>query len=424
MRNAAGSTVKEPGAPVSARAGVAWWIALRYVRTPRRQFASFITRVSLAGLSLGVLVLTVVVSVMNGFDAELRQRILGTVPHVLIEGVTVATDEVAQLPRRDQLGDRIESMYNFFIGAGMATAGGAVNPVTVYGVDQSALGAMANIEAGMRYGSLADLLEQPRGLLMGAPLATHLGLLPGDTVALVISEPGESGVTPRLLRYQLAGVFEIGAELDYTLAIVAMPTLAEYGLERLGRVGVRVTVDDPLAAAGVAARLGQLEPGWRVTSWADSYGDLFQAVRLEKLMMFLILLMVVAVAAFNIVSGQSMAVTDKRADIAILRTMGALDGTILRVFLLQGLVISGIGIGVGLAVGVVVAHHIGSLIATVEGWLGFRLLEGTYFVEVPSVVLISDLVYIGLISGTLCLISAWIPARRAAAVNPVSGLHG
>jgi lipoprotein-releasing system permease protein len=119
-----------------------------------------------------------------------------------------------------------------------------------------------------------------------------------------------------------------------------------------------------------------------------------------------------------------MAVTDKRADIAILRTMGALDGTVTRIFLLQGLIISTVGIAVGLVVGVVVAHHIGAVLAAVEGWAGFRLLEGTYFVEVPSVVQVWDLVVIGVISWTLCLISAWIPARRAAALNPVVGLHG
>ena len=119
-----------------------------------------------------------------------------------------------------------------------------------------------------------------------------------------------------------------------------------------------------------------------------------------------------------------MAVNDKRADIAILRTMGARDGTILRIFLLQGVVISAVGIGVGLAAGVVVARHIGALIASVEGWLGFRLLEGTYFVEVPSVVQTGDLVVIGAVSGVLCLLSAWLPARRAAALNPIAGLHG
>jgi len=403
-----------------AGGSVAWWIAWRYLRTRRRQFASFITRVSMAGLTLGVLVLTVVVSVMNGFDAELRERILGTVPHIMIEGADARDPAVGNLRERP----RVENAYNFFIGAGMATAGGAVNPVTVYGIDDTALGAMSTIEAGMRFASLADLLARARGILLGAPLATHLGLIPGDTVALVISEPGQGGVTPRLLRYQLAGVFEVGAELDYTLAIVPMASLAAEGLSSLGQAGVRVTVDDPLLAAGVAAGIGRDNPDWQVSSWADQYGDLFQAVRLEKLMMFLILLMVVAVAAFNIVSGQSMAVNDKRADIAILRTMGALDGTVLRIFLLQGVIISGVGIVVGLAAGVVVAHNIGGMIASMERWLGFRLLEGTYFVEVPSVVQGGDLVAIAAVSGSLCLFSAWLPARRAAALSPIAGLHG
>lgn len=399
--------------------GVAWWIALRYVRTRRRQFASFITHVSLAGLTLGVLVLTVVVSVMNGFDAELKTRILGTVPHIMIEGDELTDADLDTLREHP----RVVAAYNFFVGAGMATARGAVNPVTVYGIDDSAVGAMSSIESGLRGTSLAALLEEPRGLLMGAPLAGYLGLLPGDTLALVISEPGPGGVTPRLLRYQLEGVFEVGAELDYTLVVVPSASLPDSDLATLGSVGARVTVDDPLAAAGLAEHFAATHPQWRVTSWADNYGELFQAVRLEKLMMFLILLMVVAVAAFNIVSGQSMAVTDKRADIAILRTMGARDGTIQRIFLLQGLVISSIGIVVGLAGGVLTAQHIGAVVAVVERWMGFRLLEGTYFVEVPSVILGADLAMIGAISGTLCLLSAWIPARRAAALNPVAGLH-
>ena len=398
--------------------GVAWWIALRYVRTRRRQFASFITRISVAGLSLGVLVLTVVVSVMNGFDAELKQRILGTVPHLLIEGADADSPGVQAVREHP----RVTALYNFFVGAGMATAAGVVNPVTIYGVDATALGAMPAIEENVRFGSVREMLETPRGLLMGAPLATHLGLLPGDTLALVISEPGPGGVTPQLLRYQLAGVFEVGAELDYTLVVVPMRSLPGE-LSSLGSVGVRVTLADPLAAAGLAEQFAGVNAEWQVTSWADSYGELFQAVRLEKLMMFLILLMVVAVAAFNIVSGQSMAVTDKRADIAILRTMGALDTTVSRIFLLQGLVISSIGIAVGLVAGVFVSHRVGPVLALVERTLGFRLLEGTYFVEVPSLVQAWDLVVIAAISWTLCLVSAWVPARRAAALNPISGLH-
>ncbi len=274
----------------------------------------------------------------------------------------------------------------------------------------------------MQFGTFAGMLRQPRGMIMGAPLAAHLGLLPGDTLALVVSRPGPGGVTPELLRYQLTGVFEVGAELDYSLVVLPVASLPG-DPSRLGTVGVRVTLDDPLAAAGVAKQLSAMNPDWQVTSWADSYGELFQAVRMEKLMMFLILLMVVAVAAFNIVSGQTMAVTDKRSDIAILRTMGARDGTIARIFLLQGVVISSVGIIVGLIAGVIVAHHVGAVLAVIERWVGFRLLEGTYFVAVPSVVQGADLAVIAAISWSLCLISAWVPARRAAALNPVAGLH-
>jgi lipoprotein-releasing system permease protein len=276
----------------------------------------------------------------------------------------------------------------------------------------------------MTTGRFDSVFAEPRALVMGAPLAGFLGLAPGDSVAVVVSDPGPGGVEPRMLRYQLTGLFEIGAELDYSLVIVASSSLPQANLSAMGVRGVRLTVDDPLAAPEFAAELRALNPGWHVDSWADSYGELFEAVRLEKVMMFLILLMVVAVAAFNIVAGQSMAVTDKQADIAILRTMGAHTGTILRIFLLQGIMISSVGIAAGLVLGVVVAHHVGAVVAAAERWFGFQLLEGTYFIEIPSVVQTGDLAVIAAMSWSLCLLSAWIPARRAAALSPLAGLHG
>jgi len=397
----------------------AWWIALRYLTTRRRQFATLVTQISVAGLSLGVLVLTVVVSVMNGFDAELKRRILGTVPHLLVEGVSVDDPAVAMV-RGDP---RILSAFNFFSGDGMITARGSVNPVTVYGLDASVADGLPMIADNMVEGRLDDLFAQPRGLLMGAPLASFLGVAPGDSVAVVLSDPHPAGVEPKILRYKLTGLFEVGAELDYSLVMIATASLPAGAPQRMGLQGVRLTVADPLSAPRVAQELQVRWPDWRVSSWAERYGELFEAVRLEKVMMFLILLMVVAVAAFNIVSGQSMAVTDKQADIAILRTMGAHTGTILRIFLLQGLVISSVGIAAGLLLGVVVAHHIGALVAGAERWFGYRLLEGTYFVEIPSVVQAADLLVIAVISWGLCLLSAWIPARRAAALSPIAGLH-
>jgi lipoprotein-releasing system permease protein len=395
------------------------WIALRYLRTRRRQFAAFITWVSVAGLALGVMVLTVVISVMNGFDAELKDRILGTVPHVIVESHTVDEPEV-----RAALADpEVVNAFDFFMGAGMVTRNGAVNPVTIYGIDGGGSSGLSEVASNMQYGTLDDLFTVPRGIVLGAPLAAHLGLLPGDSVAVVISEPSPAGVQPRINRFELVGTFEMGAVIDYSVVVVAMQALNVADLDRIGVTGVRVTLADPMRAPQFAAGLETDHEQWHTQSWSNSYGELFQAVRLEKLMMFLILLMVVAVAAFSIVSGQMMVVSDKRSDIAILRTMGASAGTILRIFLLQGVLVSSLGIGVGLVVGVCLAYYIAGLIATVEGWFGFRFLAGTYFVEVPSVIKAVDLVVIAGMSWSLCMASAWLPAHRAALMNPLEGLH-
>ena len=395
------------------------WIALRYLRTRKRQFAAFITWVSVAGLTLGVLVLTVVVSVMNGFDAELKTRILGTVPHLLLLGKSTADEDVVRLA----LEPAILQKFNFFKGAGMVTRNGRVNPVSIYGIDAAGAVALEQIANNMTYGNLKDVTRHKRGIVLGSALAAHLGLLPGDSVALVISEPSAIGVQPKIHRFELVGTFEIGVELDASLVLVGISSLSS-NLDSIGSFGVRLMIADPLDVDAVSARIAAANPEWEMQSWSDSYGELFQAVRLEKAMMFLILLMVVAVAAFNIVSGQMMVVNDKRSDIAILRTMGASATTILKIFLLQGVVVSTVGITVGLLFGVILANYIGAVIATLEGWFGFKVLDVYYFVEVPSVVRVNDLLIIALISWSLCLFSAWLPAHRAALMNPIEGLHG
>lgn len=396
------------------------WIAWRYLRTRKQRFAALITWVSLIGLTLGVLVLTVVVSVMNGFDAELRGRILGTVPHLMIEEAELP--DVAALLAEGAFPE-VRDAYPFFIGSGMVTRAGAVNPVSVYGVDAAAGAFPEEIRRHLTSGRLEDLAGPPYGLAVGLPLAGHLGALPGDDLALIVTEPTAYGLRPRLIPLRLAATFELGAELDYSVALVDRRALGGADLGRLGLDGVRLVLADPLQAGGVARRLAVQAPQWPLTSWTDSYGELFQAVQLEKALMFLILLMVVAVAAFNIVSGQMMLVNDRRSDIAILLTMGAPTGLIRRVFLLQGLVVSTLGIVVGLLLGVAVARSINELLALVERAFGFNLLQGTYFLEVPVQVLAADLMVIAGLSWLLCLLSAWLPARRAALVNPVQGLH-
>jgi lipoprotein-releasing system permease protein len=307
--------------------------------------------------------------------------------------------------------------------AGMVTRRGAVNPVTVYGIDPTDPNSLELLAGSMVDGSLADLSGEGREIVMGAPLAAHLGLLPGDTVPLIVSEPSSSGLKPRIDPFRLVGTFEIGAELDYGLTVVDIDDFPVADPGSVGVYGVRLTLDDPLRAEAIAGTIRKLHPELEVDSWAESYGELFQAVRLEKFLMFLILLMVVAVAAFNIVSGQMMVVTDKQADIAILRTMGASDATIHRAFLLQGVLISGIGIVAGLCLGVLMSFRINDIVGWMKSAFGFGLLDGTYFVEVPVLIKAGDLGMIGLLSGILCLLSAWLPARRAARQNPIDGLH-
>jgi lipoprotein-releasing system permease protein len=398
---------------------VAWSLAMRYLSTRRKQFAAFITWVSLVGLTLGVLVLTVVLSVMNGFDAELKERILGTVPHVLLSGLDANDPRIASIVTLAE----VENAYQFFLGAGMVTRNGAVNPVSIYGIDPQDDQALQGIASNMVQGSLTNLAGEAKEIVLGAPLASHLGLLPGDSIALIVSEPSLSGLQPRIQPYRLVGTFEIGADLDYGLVVMDLEDFPLEDLASVGTLGVRLTLTNPLLAAGVAAKIAADYPELEVQSWASSFGELFQAVRLEKLLMFLILLMVVAVAAFNIVSGQMMVVTDKRSDIAILLTMGASNRTILQAFLFQGLLISGIGIVLGLLLGVVVSFWITEIVALMKTWFGFGLLDGTYFIEVPVRVQVADLWLIGLLSGGLCLLSAWLPARRAASLNPIEGLH-
>jgi lipoprotein-releasing system permease protein len=406
-------------------------LAMRYLAGRRKGFSRLISWISLIGLSLGVMILTVVISVMNGFDAELRTRILGTVPHILVGDTDVASVRQILSDKRsgkassddDLLPDSVKGIYRFFVGAGMITRNGAVNPVSVYAVDTAGIDKIDQIAGNMLTGSLQAALREPKGLVMGAPLASHLGLFPGDSVALIVSEPTPSGINPVINRFQLTGTFELGADLDYTLALTHLDSFDQTKLQGWGRSGVRVQLIDALLVNSVAPILIDHFGADNVDTWIDTYGELFDAVRLEKMMMFLILLLVVAIAGFNIVSGQMMVVNEKRSDIAILRTMGATASLIERVFLFQGAMIASIGIVVGLVLGVVVAWNIGALVAALESLVGVRILEGTYFLQIPSEVQGSDLVVVGVLSWGLCLFAAWLPARRAGALNPVAGLR-
>lgn len=404
-------------------------IAWRYLFAGRKRFAAFITWISVAGLALGVIVLTVVVSVMNGFDRELRTRLLGTIPHLLVEAP--AQDNMSVLALQDR--EDVARSFKFFSGSGMVTQNGAVNPVSIYGLDEAGIAALTAPGTLFRGSGLANLAQGVTGqwqtqqpanaLVMGAPLARHLGLYPGDTVVLVLSEPTATGVNPKLFRFQMTGTFEIGAELDSSLVFTNLARFDDAQWSQFGKLGWRVDLVNPMQAGALADQLSLSHTDWQLQSWNQTYGEFFRAVALEKSMMFLVLLMVVAVASFNIVSGQLMVVTEKRGDIAILRTMGADAGLIRRVFILQGVFIASIGIIGGLLLGVLAALNVAEIVRWLGSISSYRLLEGSYFSALPSVVKPVDLLVIATMAWSLCVLAAWLPARRAANLNPVQALH-
>ncbi len=397
---------------------LALYMALRLLGHGENKFARFVTWVSFAGLALGVMVLTVVVTVMNGFDSALKDRLLSSIPHITVQNVGLAEVEGAV---KDTPG--VLAVHPYFSGLGALTAGGQVQPVGLYASRADGRKSLSNISQAMRNGGLQALFDNPGGLIVGAPLARHLGLLPGDDVVVLgVANQGE-GVAPKLLRFTLAGTFELGAELDYSLVIGNLDRMPQAQWDQLGDVGVQIQLQEPLRAPLLVEQLRRNLPQAQVDSWNTTYGELFQAVQLEKSMMFVLLVLVVAIAAFNIIAGQTMVVNDKRGNIAILRTMGAKRSMILRLFLLQGVCISFVGTIIGLGLGLACASYINEILDVLQALTGMHLLDGSFFVRVPVRIEAMDLVIISTMSAGLCLLSAWMPAWRAAHLNPIDALH-
>ncbi len=404
------------------------YVGLRYTAAKRRNhFISFISLTSMIGLMLGVAVLIIVLSVMNGFDRELKQRILGMVPHATIEGTEPLADwqtidtEVEQHPR-------VLAAAPYIQGQGMVTGGGNVRGVLLNGIVPEQERTVSIIENHMMEGALEDLRPGEFGIIVGRLMAASLRLQVGDRVTIVLPEASvtPAGVLPRLKRFTVKGIFSVGAELDGNYTLIHMDDAAKL-MRTGGRAeGVRVLVDDLFAAPRVAEEAARALGGrYYVSDWTRSHGNLFQAIRMEKTMIGLLLMFIVAVAAFNIVSTLVMVVTDKTADIAILRTMGATPGRIMRIFIVQGAVIGVFGTLTGTALGVFGALNISGFIAWLEEALGHQFLSAdVYFISyLPSQLQWQD---VGIISGAglaMSLLATIYPAWRASRVDPAEALR-
>lgn len=396
---------------------VPWYIGLRYSGTRANNlFLSFIAWISLIGVTLGVVALTIVVSVMNGFDSELKRRILGAVPHVVATGI----DDPAGIEAHP----RVRAVVPFMRGRGMLINAGETRLIALYGIEPGAERAVSNIPTFVD-GDLRELL--PAGsnqIVIGRGLAYQAGIARGDRIMVVIPEPSAGGntITPRFGQVTVAGFFELGSELDYRLGLMNIEDLG--AITGRAQTAWRLALDDVFVAPVISRWLrDRLGPDAEISDWTREYGNFFETVRMEKIMMFVLLSLVIVIAAFNIISSLSMMVKEKQADIAVLRTLGMSPRRVMMIFVVQGGSIGALGTLVGVLLGVPLALWIPEIIGFFEELWGARVLAGTYFERVPSDVRVPDVAVILAVSLTITIMATLYPAWRAARLRPAEVLH-
>lgn len=403
-------------------------IGLRYTAAKRRNhFISFISLTSIVGLMLGVALLIIVLSVMNGFDRELQQRILGMVPHATIQGQTTV-DDWQRIDRLATENPDVIAAAPFIRGQGMVTGSGNVHGVLLNGVIPEEERQVSIIENHMEQGSLDDLRPGEFGIIVGRLLAANLRLQVGDKVTVVLPEASitPAGVLPRLKRFTVKGIFSVGAELDGSYTLIHMDDASKLMRTNGKAEGVRLLMDDLFKAPRVAENVARSIGGrYYVSDWTRTHGNLFQAIRMEKTMIGLLLMFIIAVAAFNVVSTLVMVVTDKTADIAILRTMGATPGRIMRIFIVQGAIIGVVGVLVGTILGILGAENISAIISWIENVLGMKFLSpDVYFISyLPSQLQWEDVFIISGSGLVMALLATIYPAWRASRVDPAEALR-
>ena len=405
-------------------------VGLRYTRARRRnRFIGVNSAVSMIGIAVGVWALIVVLSVMNGFQKEVRERILGVASHVQIVAADGRLAGWPAIAARAAQHPRVLATAPFVQAQAMLSAGQAVRGALVRGILPEEEQRVADLGQHMRAGALEALRPGEFGVVLGADLARALGVLPGDKLALVAPQGlvTPAGVIPRLKQFTLVGVFEAGiVDADAGLALVHLrdaQTLYQLG-ERVS--GVRLKLDDLFAARSVARELlAGLPEDVYATDWTRTHANFFRAVEIEKRMMFIILALIILVAAINIISTLVVAVTDKQADIAILRTLGAAPGSVMQIFVVQGMIIGLIGTAIGIALGVVTALNIDVIVPAIERTFNVQFLSKDVYLipELPSDLQAGDVTAVGLMALALSFLATIYPSWRASRVNPAEALR-
>ncbi|MFL9812284.1 lipoprotein-releasing ABC transporter permease subunit [Stutzerimonas sp. VN223-3] len=406
------------------------FIGSRYTRAKRRNhFISFISLTSMIGLSLGVLAMIMVLSVMNGFQREMSNRILGMVPHAMVAGDGQPLDDWQSVAERVRTHPEVLGAAPITPLEGMLSFKGSMQPIEINGIDPQAEADVSILGSKMVAGRLDDLKPGDSGVIIGLMTARRFGLKLGDKLTLIVPELSDTpgGITPRMQRLNVVGVFKVGAELDGSLAMIHRVDAAQILRWQPHQVaGVRVRLADLYRAPEVAAELvTMLGDGYRGEDWSLTQGSLFSAMKMEKTMIGLLLLLIVAVAAFNIIATLIMVVADKRADIAILRTLGATPRQIMRIFMVQGSIIGLTGTLIGTVLGVLGALNVSALVGWLEKISGQHIFSSdVYFINtLPSELRLEDVLLVTLAALILSFLATLYPAWRAAQTQPAEALR-
>ena len=408
-------------------------IGLRYTRSGRRtgrkdRFVSFISATSVVSIALGVMVLIIVLSVMNGFQTQVRDRMLSVIPHIQISSGTGPVSDWRSLAAVAEKNSEVRGAAPFVEGQGLISTGDRVIGTMVEGVDPKEEVKASEVASTMPAGTLDSLTPGSFHAVIGSVLAARLGMAPGDKIALVVPQgtTTPAGMIPRVRTLTVSGIFTAGHfEYDSTMLFMNIEDAAAL-FRTGGPMGVRVRVADMQEAPAVAESLMKsLPPGYFARDWTVENKTWFAAVQVEKRMMSIILFLIVLVGAFGLVSTLVMTVTEKQSDIAILRTLGASPGSIMKIFMIQGAVIGVIGVASGVAIGLLIACNLGSIVSAIEAVFHVEFLpQSIYLISgMPSEPRASDIIPIAVFSLFLSLAATVYPSWRASRIRPAEALR-
>ncbi len=404
-----------------------WFVGLRYLRSRRwPAIVSFRTVASLLGLALGVTALIVILSVLNGLESETRERLLGLSAHATVS-VPGGFADWRELRTRFAGEPGVAAVSPFVRLEGMLAAGTNLSPAVVRGILPEEEREASDLNRFLTLGGIENLVPGARRIILGRVLAAGLGVELGDDLIVLVPRVTAGRVTPKRAAFTVAGIFEAGVpDHDTSLALVHLDDASDLkGLDGAAE-GVAIRFDDPLLVREFgAAQRATLDATWRYSDWTQEYRNLFTAMRIEKIMMSIILLMIVGVAAFNIVASLMMVVLDKQKDIAILRTYGLEAHRVARIFIVQGAAIGLAGALLGLGLGLALAYNVGVIVPWLEATFDFQIMPGDvyYVTALPSEVQLFDVVAVPAAAIALAVLATIYPARRAAAIAPASALR-